>query len=188
VPASVDFLRVGAGLVADASTLGSWLLGSYGSLLVRRIGLAPGGSDGAGMADGAPDASAEAHAAAVRACLAEVAARLCKLLPTARVAICAELEARCVRGLAAVRGISAAYRFQARGLPTQPSAFMQSALEPIARFSGSHALGMPRAEQQVRSARLRPSPGCLAPLRSCGGYASLCARPPLATAFRAAVP
>jgi hypothetical protein len=135
-----DPVAFGAALCADCLALRGWVHGEYARLLVTRLGL-----------DAEPEAAALAES--VRAYLGESARRLDGLLAPARAAVGAELERRCEQSLVGVRGISAAYRFQAKGLPTQPSTFMVEALEPIAAFSRAHAGRMPAAETQVNATR-----------------------------------
>ncbi|KAJ1619277.1 oligomeric golgi complex component, COG2-domain-containing protein [Pavlovales sp. CCMP2436] len=131
----VDVLALGAALYADAAALAAWLPEGYAALLVSALCL--------------DEPAAAAHAVAARGCLGEAAEGLRALVPAARGALCADLERRCAGGLSLVRGIAAAYRFQAKGLPALPSAFMAEALGPVAAFAREHALGMPAEERRA---------------------------------------
>lgn len=137
--ASADLVLLGGALCADTLALAAWLRGEYAQLLVGALGLDE------------PAAEARGLAARARQCVRDAASRLeAAVLPLARAALCAELERRCAERLAGVRGIGAAYRFQAKELPAQPSAFMREALEPLQSFAhGADGGGVPAADKQA---------------------------------------
>ena len=151
-PPPADVVALGAALLADSAALGTWVRADFESRLLDALGLR------------APDA--EPHAAGARECLAEGVAQLERTLAAAHTAVCTELELQCVTRLSAVRTIAAAYRFQAKGLPTHPSAFMPDALEPVVSFAREQGSSAPSALKQVCARSRAPRAPPPAPTRA----------------------